>query len=162
MTQNPVVAVIAAIVMIIAVVFVIRHIVGSDAPPENLSFWYDMTSKELYGAPGKLYPPMTAPSGGEGVKARVYTRSTCDKASDRYIGYLVRFTPEAIAAMKALKPPIDPGEANRIALEGQYVKTPDDEDWYLAGTPEAREIMGDPRFTGTPGKVDKPCRIYID
>lgn len=159
MGQNPVVAVIAAIVLIVAVVLVIRFVAGGEGGPTNLSNWYDIDKKQLYGAPGQDTPPMKAPSGGEGVKARVYANGSCDNKDDRFIGYLEKFSEATKAELRGMKSPIDHAEMARIANEGKMVKRPEDADWVEGNSDAGLEIQAD--YKGPPNVDPKPCAFFL-
>jgi hypothetical protein len=89
MGKNPAVCVIATIVAVIAITN------GCDPAKKQhkrtLTFWYDTGTKQLYSGYNDEVPPMLAPSGAKGVLAAVFTKGSCDKASDRYIGYLEKY-----------------------------------------------------------------------
>ena len=74
MGRNPFVPAIAVVVLIVAMVFVVRHFMAGDQPPRGRVNWYDMKTGELYGGfetEEAGLPPITLPSGNEGVIARV-------------------------------------------------------------------------------------------
>jgi len=52
-------------------------------------YFYDLGAKQLYAA-ANAWPPVTAPSGEEGVAAYVYACGECTEGN-RTIGYLTRF-----------------------------------------------------------------------
>ena len=135
MGKNPVVAVIAVIVLIVAVVLIVKNMSGG-GPKVQVGdvFWYDTGDKKLYPAPQTELPPMTAPSGQEGVMAYVFTEGSCDNANERFIGFLEKH-PDKEAFKQA------GGLEGRIALlERRLVRRPEDAEWIAAGTPEGQEL----------------------
>lgn len=58
-------------------------------------YFYDLSSGELFVGPLDLIETgIVAPSGGEGVRAYVYSCSDCADPGSRFIGHLHRFTAE--------------------------------------------------------------------
>lgn len=87
-------------------------------------WFYDLESATLYPASEDVRPPAVAPSGGEGVRAQVYTCTTCSE-SERFIGYLEKYSEQAKTAMQNDNTPIDP----QVLLEGHLVRTADGDAW---------------------------------
>ena len=145
MGRNPLVAATAVAVLVVAIVFIGRYFMGSDAPEPGLANWYDMTTGKLYGGfkvqEGGL-PPITLPSGNEGVLARVYARGSCENKVDRFIGYLEKYTDEGKAMIieAKAKVPMDRAALADAAMYERHIKRPDDPEWVLAGSDMGAEI----------------------
>lgn len=78
-------AVVAAVVLIVALW---RPWSGGGASGGR--WYYDLSSGDLVAADIKELPPVTLPTGNQGVTAHVYACKDCN--SDRFIGYLERYT----------------------------------------------------------------------
>ena len=96
---------------------------AASGPPNTLTYWYDMKTGKLYGAPGPNLSPMLAPSGGEGVKAAVYAEKDCADPKDRFAVYLWKFPP--------------PGGPAAAIL----IKTPDEDEWVFRSDGERYELV---------------------
>jgi WD40 repeat protein len=103
----------------------------------GLVFWYDEGTKMLFGELPTEYPPIVAPSGAEGVRAYVYTDSTCDDASGRYIGYFEKYPdPKAVAQAVDM--------ISRALLHDQrLLRRPDSAEWVVANSVEGLAILDD-------------------
>ena len=135
MGKNPVVAVIAAIVLVVAVIWIAKSVFNiGTTPTPGQTFWYDTGSNKLYGVAGNEEPPMPAPSGSEGVRAVVFAKGSCDKASDRYIGYLEKHDdPEAAKAAPTAMEKAQFMAKRDVRLEKgtTWVKADSDEGWEI-------------------------------
>jgi len=146
MGKNSVVAIIAVIILIAAIVLIARNMSGGFGSGETFGhvFWYDTGSKELYGAPAAL-PPITAPSGSEGVTAYVFAKGSCDNAGDRFIVYLEKY-PDKEAVMNA------PTMVERAPLmEQRLIRREDDADWVEASSDEGVAILAEADAAGQNG-----------
>ena len=115
----------------------IRRMAAS-GPPATLAFWYDMGTGQLYGATGIGFPPMVAPSGGEGVKAVVYAARDCADPKDRFVVYLWKLTAQTKQAMLNWKP--DPSVYAHPRPE-ILIKTPNEAKWVLRDPAERYELI---------------------
>ena len=143
MGRNPVVTVIAVIVLIVAVIFIIRGV--TDRPiPVGLATWYDTGTNKLYGAKPDLVPPMPAPSGSEGVRAIIAARGSCYKEADRFIAYLEKYTDDGKVQFKEVQqehPPDFLAQMTRISMEERLVRREQDDQWFPADSVEGQAIM---------------------
>ena len=153
MGKNPIVAVIAVVILIVAAVLIIKNMGGLDTGPTGSSTWYDTGTGELYGAEAGQIPPMPAPSGKEGVGAAVFADGSCDDKADRFIGFLHKYTDKGKADLEATqaKIPVDQAEMTRIAREEKLVKREKDEEWVVAGTEEGAAIIAEASNRGARG-----------
>jgi len=137
MGKNPVVAIIAVIILIVAIVMIFKSMSGpsiDDGGVDPRVTWYDTSTKKLFGAPPDV-PPIEAPSGAEGVLAYMFAEGSCDNAGDRFIGYLEKF-PNKDAIMAAQ------GAFERMPLmEEALVRGENDEDWVRKNSPEGQDVL---------------------
>ena len=107
---------------------------GSDPTRPGDTFWWDEGTNELFPESAGKTSPITAPSGSDGFRARVYAEGSCDNAADRFIGYLERH-PD----LEALQQTFD---ANRIAelMAESQIRRPDDGDWVYVDEEEGVAI----------------------
>ncbi|NBC11159.1 MAG: hypothetical protein GVY24_05405 [Planctomycetes bacterium] len=119
-------------------------------------YFLDVNTTELFTASSDRIPPIEAPSDKEanreaeeesekqysGVRAQVFTCTTCDDEDDRWIGYLEKYTPEAKAAMEeAIRGDGAPDlEAIHELEDERLVKLPTKDDWIKASSEEAVDI----------------------
>ena len=138
MGKNPVVAVIAVVVLLAAVWFIARQMgLGGSGGKAPVAFWYDLKTGKLFGGPNTT-DPVQAPSGGEAVRAHVFACNDCADANDRFIGYLEKFTDEARQVLVEQK---GAPMARAMAMEYVKVRRADDTEWVNGGDPEGIEIM---------------------
>lgn len=82
----------AAVLLVLGVVLLARRGGDTGGVRGAKQVWfYDLGNGELYARPPFTLPPETAPSGGQGVKAHVYTCGTCSPA-DRFVVYLETYS----------------------------------------------------------------------
>ena len=152
MGKNPVAAIVAVIILIVAVVMIAKSMSGGSAVQggDTDAFWYDTGSKELYGGPHDI-PPLKAPSGSDGVRAYVFASTSCDKAGDRFISHL-ETNPDREAHLNARS------IEERVALAGaQMIRREADADWVTADSDEGRAILQE---TFEAGQNNVPCLKY--
>lgn len=96
LSNNPAMGVVVTVVLIgVAVALVLAR--GSTGPQqyaENGTYYMDMTSGDLFVAGADATPPVAAPSGGDGVRAHVYSCSSCSE-SNREVLYIEKLTDKA-------------------------------------------------------------------
>jgi hypothetical protein len=156
MGQNPIVALGAGVLLIVALIWIVMNVFDINiGGPEGASddvFWYDEGESELYGALPNQYGPIVAPSGGDGVRAYVFTNSTCE--DDRYIGYLEKYSdPEKMKGASDM--------ITRALLEqARLLRRPDSQEWVFAGeSEEGQQIQADyPNPMGS----KNACPQYMD
>jgi hypothetical protein len=96
-----------------------------------------------------LIPPIEAPSGplenGEpaGVKAYVFSYKGEPNESERFIGFLETFTPEAKRNQTSSANPSGDSAAELIKQwgEGRLIRRIEDEKWFAANSKEGRAII---------------------
>ncbi len=70
------------------------------AAPSNL-YYYDLQSGELFAGPTDAIGTIEAPSGGDGVRAFVYTCGECTQ-DELVVGYIQRLNDKAVEATRQL------------------------------------------------------------
>jgi hypothetical protein len=127
----------------LAIVIIVMRWDRRPDPRENLRWFYDLQSGELFTHDGNARPPVAAPSGGEGVLALVYSCGSCNDPSSRHVAYLEKMmtaeSPDSSSGSDAMPSP----SALMAAKEGrQLVARPDaPDDWTLkASVPGARMV----------------------
>lgn len=96
--------VIAAVALLVGVGLIVARGGGPDrrgVPGPEAHFYYDLDTGELFTESVTRTPPITAPSGGEGVRAFVFTCGQC-ASSQLVIGYLQKLSGQAIEATDQL------------------------------------------------------------
>ena len=158
MGKNPVVAVVAAIVLVVAVWLIARSLGfgggGGGAPHAG---WYDLETGTIFGAvdPGD-FQTVAAPSGGEAVRARVFACNDCDDADDRFLGFLERYSDEARQVLAEEQAKGNRMMARAAAMAYVEVRGPEDEEWVGAMDPDGLAIQSEAKFK-CGGKPPRPC-----
>ena len=152
MGRNPVVAATAVVVLVFAMIFIVRHFMDSGLPQPGQANWYDMSTGKFYGGfkVGEALPPVTLPSGSEGVIAAVFARGSCDNAADRFVGFLYKYTDEgkAMIIKGRAAVPMDLGALQDAAMNERFIKRLDDDRWVVAGSDEGMEIIAPTKEEG--------------
>ncbi len=132
---------------------------GRGKIPDQQYFW-DTKDQKLVARPRGEVPPVKLDSGGEAVKAMVYSCGSCDPES-LTIAWLEKYPPKARtelidynkqsaggpAAMSSMDPTIMRLEATK------RVKTMDSDKWVPTGSPEGRKITGSLGNACSGGKI---------
>ena len=83
-----------AVVVLLAALVVVAMQFRSAGPRTALDvYFWDMQANQAFVHPGNAIPPVEAPSGGEGVRAHLYTCGEC--TPDEWFGYLEKYTDRA-------------------------------------------------------------------
>lgn len=122
-------------------------------------FYYDVNTGELFAAMSDRIPPITAPSDRlmsdslSGVRAYVYSCSSCDDASSRFVGYLETYTLDTkyfIQNQQAMRelgdefqdPEMDDENYQIMMLdEGHLIRGIADEKWVASNSAEGLAIV---------------------
>lgn len=139
---------------------------GSPGEAVDTYFW-SVDKQELFLAKNDQIPPITAPEGGVGVRAYVYSCGDCSDAQSRFVGYVERYTDEYKDAMKKVREAAETGSqpppevmqfmeedySKHREVSGDGGKT-----WHAANTEEGRNITDAvlKMCEGKGGKI-KPC-----
>ena len=137
MGKNPVVTLIAVIILIVAIIMIAKSMSrgsGVVVTGDTRATWYDTGTNKLFGAPAAT-PPIKAPSGSDGVQAHMFANGSCDNAGDRFIGYLEMY-PNKDAIDQAQ------GAFERAPLMDEaMVRAEDDEEWVNRNSAEGAQLM---------------------
>jgi hypothetical protein len=123
---------------------------------ETAYHYYDLKSKQFFEGPMDKFSPIAAPSGGEGVRAYVFSCSDCADTASRFTAYLFK---NSEAAKKLLEDSADmTGGANYKAwYDGQLVSKPEGGEWVNIHSPEGVAIAGTAKAKC--GEKAVECRI---
>jgi hypothetical protein len=133
-------------------------------PPHKVWF-YDLNTNELFVADGDKIPPIKAPSDklvdGEpaGVKAHVLSYIRDPNESERFIGYLEKYTPEGKKLLSTVKKS-GTGVTKEMIQElnkNRFVRTADDNRWFLADSDRGRAILEQVFRTNEKGERPHAC-----
>lgn len=129
--KYPVVAVVLAVVVVGFAVY--RVAGGKRGGSGNLRWFYDVQTGQLFSHDGNALPPIAAPSGGEGVRAHVFTCGNCSNAADRQIAYLEKnVRPETPTGDATTPTNPNPGQMMMLKEGRQLVAQPDTELKWIA------------------------------
>ena len=135
---------IGIVVVVLGVSLVVIMFSGGSPKRElhRATYFYDLDTKTLYGVANSdgAIPPVVAPSGGEGVQAKVYACGNCDDESKVTIGLLEKYNDEAKKFLEKAKPGEEGPELDK-AIAGLMVKTPDGKDWISVNDDAASAII---------------------
>ena len=162
MGNNPVLVVVAVVILIVAGILIFTNLSRSPDVPHNARNYWDEGDSKLYPYDGNEFPPVKAPSGGEGVRAYVFSCSDCNDKGTRFLGYVQKFTPEGRADL--LKAFEENNLTDRIAaFEQSLIRHPDETDWYEKGSPEGLEIQDTvTQRCDDEGGRKKECQFYLE
>lgn len=152
------------VIVILMGLFVVIPRAQREGPEPEFNYFLDTSTGELFSVSSIEPPPVSAPSGGVGLRAYVFSCESCDEPDSRFVGYVERFTREARIKRREALERIQMGfddETSEILLAesetGRFIRRPDEAQWYAADSPEATAIMESvkcPRGSGTP----QPCQ----
>lgn len=131
--RNPAVGVVAVVVIAVVWVWILKP---ADRAGGEGVYFFDLGSRQLYVGSHTMIPPMAAPSGASGVRARVFACGQCTD-ENRFIGFLERYTDEAHAALTDGSAPMKP----QLIAEGQQVTTEAAETWVVRISPQGEALI---------------------
>lgn len=85
--------ILAVVVLAVALGVVALQFRGPGPGTETQVYFWDMETGELFAGGANEAPPIEAPSGGEGVRAHLFSCGAC--TPEEWFGYLERHTEEA-------------------------------------------------------------------
>ena len=166
--QRLVTGAIAGVILLVAVVAIVREVIGPSTPKAPTQAWfYDLNTGKLFPGPIDAIPPIPAPSGplpdGQpaGARAYVYTCKTCS-AADRVITFVETCSPEVQAQLVQQQHSptglfYDTGMALNQGV-GVFLKRPGDTQWIEEVKPEAIMLrIEELNKICPPGKYGKQC-----
>ncbi len=135
------------------------------SPPSvsmNRNAWfYDLNTKKLFAEDSDKIPPIDAPSGKlAGVKACVLSYALEPNESDKFIGYLEKFTPEGKKCVSVCREAGTKVTAEMIKdlNNNRYVSKPNDiNNWFLASNDKGKEILKQANKINDKGQMPIPC-----
>jgi len=131
----------------------------------NKIWFYDLNTEKLFVADEDEIPPIDAPSGkfpdGQpaGVRAYVLTYFQDPNESERFIGYLEKYTPEGKKIIFSFQKSRDnvTKELVRQLNKNRFVRTPDDDRWFLTDSNEGRLILKQVSLINETGQIPRYC-----
>ena len=147
--------VVAIVLLIVALGSLAWQFRGPGAPDSSVYYW-DLETDEHFVAPAQT-PPVEAPSGGEGVRAILYSCGEC--TPNEWFGYLQTHTPEYARAMEdpELFEQMDPAEQQRFAAQGRLVRPLDGAEWLIKGSREGQLLEDQMYERCGPGERPTQC-----
>lgn len=151
--QNPRIIVGITVVTVLLLLATIIGLLSSGEAPKvkeyKKGWFYDLNTGKLFVAKSKLIPPIEAPSGPlenggpAGVKAYVFSYKDEPNESERFIGFLETFTPEARRNQTNSATSGGDSAAELIKQwgEGRLIRRVEDEKWFAANSKEGRAII---------------------
>lgn len=162
LNQTPWISIAAGTVILACAVFIVLTLRGERHPTPDI-WYYDVETGKLFAASARGVPPIAAPSGGEGVRARVYTCGSCLEESQLQVAHIEKYSPEAKAKREALLKQMEAAEPaeqfkirQQLALsagEGLQRSAADPVAWRAGGgePPDISQICG-------PSKKPRICQ----
>ncbi len=151
--QNPRIIISIAVVTVLLLLTIVIGLLSSGEAPKvkeyKKGWFYDLNTGKLFVAKSKLIPPIEAPSGPlengkpAGVKAYVFSYKYEPNESERFIGFLEAFTPEAKRNQTTSAKSRGDSAAELIKQwgEGRLIRRVEDEQWFAANSNEGRAII---------------------
>ena len=143
MNQNSAAVTIIAVVLLLISLGVIIMTLTPNNPSRIVDVYFMDTADEvLFTATSDQLPPITAPSGKEGVRAFVFSCGDCGDKASQFVGWLETYTAEAKAAISAPMDDPEAGMANYELIEnGHMVCDPVSKRWVMANSEQGFNIM---------------------
>lgn len=142
--NSAMVTILAVVILIMSLAFIIISNTRPSYQPRVIDvYYYDLGTNKLFVDTSDKYPPIATPTGEmKGARAYVFSCGDCADESQRFIGYLEMYTPQAKSALEDPQP-IDPEEMPTIDIfeEGRLIRGVDAKDWVKANSNEAFETQ---------------------
>lgn len=158
---------------VVAFGIAVDRVLAEDAGGPIDLYFLDVNTDKLFTANSDAVPPIEAPSDEEvnreakeaddkrysGVRAHVFSCTTCKDEEARFIGYLEKYTPEGKAAMEKMQH--DDHEVDIEAIyaldEERLIKLPDGDAWIKANSEEAVDVYTTIRDRCEEGQRPRQC-----
>lgn len=146
--NSAMVTILAVVVLILSLATIIITMRPASYTPRVIDvYYYDLDTKQLFVDKSDKYPPIATPSGGQkGARAYVFSCGDCADESQRFIGYLEVYTPEAKKILEnpnadpaAMADPID------VYEDGRLLATEQGQQWHKASSVQGFEVMDAPQ-----------------
>ncbi|MGB2807353.1 MAG: hypothetical protein WBC22_06420 [Sedimentisphaerales bacterium] len=167
--QNPKIIISIAVVTVLLLLMTVIGLLSSGEAPKvkeyKKGWFYDLKAGKLFVAKSKLIPPIEAPSGPlengkpSGVKAYVFSYKYEPNESERFIGFLETFTPEARRNQTNSATSKGDSAAELIKQwgEGRLIRRVEDEQWFAANSNEGRAIIENAFSPNENGERARSC-----
>jgi len=121
-------------------------------------YYYDLDSGQIFTASSREVPPIETSTGPfNGVRAYVFACSDCGDESDRFVGWLEMYSPDAKALLTRSAEAGPPGpEAFESWEQGHLIRDPNAEEWVLANSQGGFAVMESVREQCPDGRP-RPC-----
>lgn len=129
-------------------------------------YFYDLNSGQLFVEQSNLIAPIASPTDtGEerepnGVRAFVFTCTSCDDEASRFIGWLEKYSPAAKAMLEMPMEEMDADTALRFDTEferGHLLRGVDDRRWVTAESDRALALMDRAMTRCGEENTPRPC-----
>ena len=129
------------------------------------AWFFDLNTQQLFVAGSDDVPPIDAPSGAltdgqpAGVRAYVFSYVNDPKVSERFIGYLEKFTPEGqkmISTIRKSKSNVTRDMVRQLN-RNRLIRRPSDTNWFPADSNDARFIIEQVARVNQPGQMPRDC-----
>lgn len=157
LNQHPPLAVAVAALIVIVAWVVVSKAGQSPTGREDLAWYYDIKTGELFGADRTLPPPLELAEDNVAVRAAVYSCGSCDD-DKRFIAYLESYDDAAHEAYTHQPRTaeddvvIDRGYRIGTAPQGESIE------WMSADNPAAIELLDSPASRCATGEKLIACR----
>ncbi|MHC4314999.1 MAG: hypothetical protein ACYSW3_21335, partial [Planctomycetota bacterium] len=136
--QNPRITVVIVLILLTTVIGLLSSGEAPKVKEYKKGWFYDLNTDKLFVEKSKLIPPIEAPSGPlengkpAGVKAYVFSYKYEPNESERFIGFLETFTPEARRDQTNSATSGGESAAELIKQwgEGRLIRRIEDEQWF--------------------------------
>ncbi len=167
--QNPKIIISITVVTVLVLLTTVIGLLSSGEAPKvkeyKKGWFYDLNTSKLFVAKSKLTPPIEAPSGPlengkpAGVKAYVFSYKDEPNESERFIGFLEVFTPEARRNQTTSAKSRGDSAAELIKQwgDGRLIRRVEDEQWFAANSNEGRDIIEN---AFSPNEKGERARFY--
>lgn len=138
----------AVAVCFVALTMIVRQFASGGpgiSPIGGLAYFYDLSTHELFAEENTHFSPFAAPSGGQAVRALVFSCGDCAVEADRHIGHLQRFTDDALSQLHDAGGNVTSELLVEMSDTGLLVALPPESNgepqWIAIDQPQAVDIM---------------------
>jgi len=140
--NSAVVTICAVVLLLLSLGFIIMRLGGgSKYRPRVVDvYYYDIGDGQLFTALSNEIPPIDAPSGKQGVRAYVFACGDCANESERFIGWMEMYTPDAKRIMTSPPTEAENMDAFEVMERGHLVSA-DGRNWVSANGEQGFQVM---------------------
>lgn len=152
--------VVAIVLLIVALGSLAWQFRGTGAREHGVWFW-DVDAHRMFIGGGFQMSPITAPSGGEGVRAHLYSCEAC--TPDEWFGFLQKYSDEYLRVVEAgfgpdgLPRGVDPADYAFIELRGDLIRPLEGGRWIPRNGAEGEDFQAEIRQRCGEGIFPTPC-----